>query len=66
MPISYTASLGLIFGSSVLGLIWGVYNYFTVARVNVKPLHTDDTGAVREPINDEENKDTSDALIDIG
>lgn len=65
MPISYGASLALIFGSSVLGLIWGYFNWMTVKKVNLVHSGNSEHG-LSTKMQDEESKDGIEAILDIG
>ena len=65
MSIPYGASLGLIFGSCIIGLVWGLFNWLTVKRVSLVSSSEDQAG-LHTRMQDEESKDSVAAILDIG
>lgn len=66
MPISYGASLGIIFGSAALGLAWGIYNWLTVKKVNLEQESGEEGNGLRTRMQDEESKDGAHDILSIG
>jgi hypothetical protein len=55
-PIDFSGQCAIIISFCVLGLLWAIFNFFLVKRVNVLETHDGEEGSLVEKLPEEQKK----------